>query len=218
MNGRGSLVITTEPAGANIAIANLAPRTSPATISDLRLGKYTLAITLAGYDPVSLDLDVKENAATDPGVIRLVRQVGGVEISSDPAGLKYEIRPAASRFFSTGAGNRQGTTPATVKDLPTGDYIVVLTREGWPNHEQPVTIGRGDIARVSWKTAGGTVEIVTVPAGATVIARRHEPRRDAADPPRRLPGRCDASRSSCRTTPHRASRDGRARAAAPSRG
>jgi len=168
LNGRGSLVIVTEPAGATINIANLAPRVSPATISDLRLGHYTVNITLAGCDPMSLDLEVKENAATDPGVIKLVRQVGGVELVTDPAGIKYEIRPAASRFFASGSGARQGTTPATVSDLPVGDYVVVLTREGWPNHEENFTIARGDTAHVSWKALGGTVQIVTTPAGATV--------------------------------------------------
>jgi TonB family protein len=168
LNGRGSLVIATEPAGAAIAIANLAPRVSPATISDLRLGHYTVNLTLAGFDPVSLDLEVKENATTDPGVIRLVRQVGGLELVTEPAGLRYEIRPAASRFFATGTGTRQGTTPATITDLTTGDYVVVLLREGWPNHEENFTIARGDTARVSWKASGGTVEIVSTPAGATV--------------------------------------------------
>ena len=168
LNGRGNLVIATEPAGAAINIANLAPRIAPATISDLRLGHYTVNISLAGYDPVSLDLEVKDNANTDPGVVRLVRQVGGLELVTDPAGIKYEIRPAASRFFATGSGVRQGTTPATIKDLTTGDYIVVLTREGWPNHEENFTIARGDTARVSWKALGGSVQITTNPAGATV--------------------------------------------------
>jgi TonB family protein len=168
LNGRGSLVLTTEPTGATININNLAPRVSPATLSDLRLGHYTVNVSLAGYDPISLDVEIKENAVTDPGVVRLVRQVGGLDVVTEPAGTKYEIRPATSRFLATGTGVRQGTTPAAVKDLPIGDYVVILSREGWPNHEENVTIGHNGSVRVSWKAVGGSVEIITTPAGATV--------------------------------------------------
>ena len=169
INGRGSLSIVTEPAGATIAISNLAPRVSPATINDLRLGHYSVNVTLAGYDSASLEVEIKENEATDPGPIHLVRQTGNLEIATDPAGISFEVRPAAARFFAASTDVKQGKTPATLTDLPTGDYTVIFSREGWPNHTENVVVESKATAHSTSKFVGGSLEIVTSPAGARVM-------------------------------------------------
>jgi TonB family protein len=168
INGRGSLAITTEPTGATIAISNFAPRVSPATISDLRLGHYAVSITLAGYEPVNMDVEVKENETTDPGPIHLVRQTGALELTTDPPGVNFEVRPAAARFFAAGADVKQGKTPATLADLPTGEYVVIFSREGWPNHTENAVIESKGTAHVTSKFVGGSIEITTIPPGARV--------------------------------------------------
>lgn len=168
LNGRGSLAIATEPAGATIAISNFAPRVSPATITDLRLGHYAVNVTLAGYEPVNLEVEIKENETTDPGPIHLVRQTGSLEVTSNPAGLSFEVRPAAARFFAAGANVKQGKTPATLTDLPTGEYAVVFSRDGWPNHTESAVVESKGTAHVTSKYVGGSLEISTEPAGASV--------------------------------------------------
>lgn len=169
LNGRGSLAIVTEPAGATIAISNLAPRVSPATINDLRLGHYPVSIILAGYEPVKMEVEIKENEATDPGPIRLVHQTGSLDLATDPAGIGFEVRPAAARFFAAGADVKQGKTPATLTDLPTGEYAVIFSREGWPNHTENVVVEPNGTAHATTKFVGGSIEITTVPAGAQVM-------------------------------------------------
>ena len=168
LNGRGSLVIATEPAGATIDISNFAPRVSPATISDLRLGHYTLKISLPGYEPANLEVEIKDNEATDPGPIRLVRQTGSLTLSTKPAGINFEVRPAASRFFAAASDLRQGKTPATLADVPTGEYTVIFSREGWPKHTENVVIERNGAAQASSEFSGGSVTITSTPAGASV--------------------------------------------------
>ena len=168
LNGRGSLVIATEPAGATIDIGNLAPLVSPATVSDLRLGHYTVKISLTGYDPANLEVEIKDNEATAPGPIRLVRQTGSLTLATEPAGENYEVRPAASRFFAAASDLRQGKTPATLADLPTGEYTVIFSREGWPNHTENVVIVHNRAAQISSKFSGGSVTITSTPAGASV--------------------------------------------------
>ena len=168
LNGRGSLVIATEPAGATIDIGNLAPRVSPATVSDLRLGHYTVKISLTGYDPVNLEVEIKDNEATVPGPIHLVRQTGSLTLATEPAGENYEVRPAASRFFAAASDLRQGKTPATLTDLPTGEYTVIFSREGWPTHTENVVIEHNRAAQISSKFPGGSVTITSTPAGASV--------------------------------------------------
>jgi TonB family protein len=168
LNGRGSLVIVTEPAGASIAVSNFAPRQSPATITDLRLGKYAVNVSLPGYDSLSLDVEVKDNAATDPGVIHLVRQTSSLEVTSEPAGASFEVRPTALQVSVGGAAVKTGKTPATVTDLPTGAYVATFRRDGWPDETQNVTLEHGKTAHVAWKYVGGSVSITTIPSGARV--------------------------------------------------
>jgi TonB family protein len=168
LNGRGSLVIVTEPAGASVAISNFAPRLSPATVNDLRLGRYTVEISMPGYEAQSLDVEVKENVAANPGVIHLIRQAGNLEITSEPAGASFEVRPAPPRITIGGKDLKTGKTPATVADLATGDYVVTFRRDGWPEHNANVTIEKGKTAHVASKFAGGSVTITSAPSAARV--------------------------------------------------
>ena len=165
LNARGALRIVTTPAGATVSVDNMTPRETPATFSDLRLGKYTAEISMAGYEPTSVEVEVKENQTIDPGVVRLVRQVGSLEVSSDPVGVPYEVRPSAERF---GSNVRQGETPASLEGLPTGEYIVTLMRDGWPTHNETVLVERNRVTKVSRIFAGGAVNVTSTPQGAAV--------------------------------------------------
>jgi TonB family protein len=168
LNGRGSLVLVTEPAGASVEISNLAPHVTPVTLSDLRLGRYTIKLSLPGYDPANVEAEIKDNETTDPGTIRLVRQTGSLTLTTEPAGMSFEVRPAAARFFAAASDLRQGKTPATLADLPTGEYAVIFSREGWPNHTQNVVIEHNGSAQASSAFPGGSVTITSTPTGASV--------------------------------------------------
>ncbi|MBE2216320.1 MAG: TonB family protein, partial [Opitutaceae bacterium] len=165
LNARGSVRIVTAPAGATISLDNMTPREAPATFSDLRLGKYSAEISMAGYEPMTIEVEVKENQTSDPGVVRLVRQVGSLELSTDPNGVVYEVRPSAERF---GSNVKQGSTPATLEGLPTGEYVVTLTREGWPTHTETVLVERNRLTKVARNFAGGAINVTSSPQGATV--------------------------------------------------
>lgn len=169
LNARGSLAIETEPPGAAIAISNFAARVSPTTIEDLRLGRYTVNLSMPGYDPMSVQVEIKENAAANPGVLKLVRQTGSLEITTDPPGASFEIRPAPPHVAAEGSPEvKNGKTPATLAGLPTGEYTVTFRREGWPEHAENVVIEHGKTAHVAWKYLGGSVTITSAPAGAHV--------------------------------------------------
>ncbi len=61
-----------------------------------------------------------------------------------------------------------GTTPATISELPSGDYIVTFTRDGFQSHSETVTVSQTNPAQASWKFSNGNVLITSTPAGATV--------------------------------------------------
>ncbi len=168
LNARGSFSINTEPAGATITLADRAPRTAPVTWSDLRLGRYEITISLNGYDSEQRSVEIKENEVTDLGTIALKRQVGSIDVNSDPAGLAFEIKPAGSLFVNSN-DIRTGQTPAKVDDLPVGNYQISITRANWPAYTSTVNVERNGTARVQGAFVGGSVNITSSPTGATVL-------------------------------------------------
>lgn len=166
-NARGNVLITTEPAGANITLGSLRPRPSPATFTDVKIGKYPVTVSLANHDEVKFEVEVNENTTTEHPVVRLDRITGTVEITSDPAGANYELRPAGTMIVAPEA-RRTGQTPATMSDLTAGEYTVTITRDGWPTHTQNVTVARNGTAKVAWAFQNGVVKISSTPEGATV--------------------------------------------------
>lgn len=168
VNARGSLILNTNPPGATVAVGELAPRPSPIHLKDLRLGKYTVTITLAGYDTEQRDIDIKANEVTDLGSIPLHRQTGSVELTSDPAGLDYELKPAGALFVNP-ADVHKGQTPATLNDIPAGSYQLTILRPNWPSYTTTLTVERGNAAKAKGTFVGGTLVINSTPAGATVM-------------------------------------------------
>ncbi len=163
---RGGLQIVTEPAGATVAIGELAPRPSPINEPSLRLGNYSIKITMPGYETEERDVEIKENQVTTLPAIKLRRVVGDLDISSDPAGLAFEVKPANSLFVAP-ADIRTGTTPAKI-DLPAGTYHVTVKRPNWPDYITSVNVERGGAVPVRATFSGGSVRIESNPPGATV--------------------------------------------------
>jgi TonB family protein len=167
---RGKINIATDPSGATVTIGDLPSRTTPALFEDLKLGHYPITISLRNYDIVRLELDVKEDTIADPGIIKLNHQLGSLDISSDPPGSNYDVRPSGSRLFVDPSEIRTGTTPASFSDLPAGDYAVTFSRDGFASHSENVTVDHGSAARVGWKFTNGNVLITSTPSGATVTS------------------------------------------------
>jgi len=166
-NARGTLVIATDPVGAMITVGTLAPRPSPATFSDLKIGKYPVSIALDLYDTAQLELEVKEDATTDTGVIKLNKILGSLELISDPPGVSYEVKPANTLFVSADA-RRTGRTPDTLTDLIPGDYTITFARDGWMPQVETVTVARDSMAHAKGVFPNGIVKISSKPAGGVV--------------------------------------------------
>jgi TonB family protein len=167
-NARGTLVVTTNPAGASVAVGDFPPRSSPATFSDIKIGTYPVVITLPRHEEVKLDLVVAENGTTNPGLINLVPLVGALRITSGPGEADYELHPAKALMVAP-ESRRTGKTPATLDDLSPGEYSVTLTRDGWAPHSQIVSIARGATTYLRWEWPNGVVNITSSPPGATIM-------------------------------------------------
>lgn len=166
--GRGILVVATEPAGASVSVDIYGTKTAPLTIKDMRLGPYTATISMPGYDSETRTFEIKDKETTDLGTVVLKRQVGSLELSSDPSNLAYEVKPSGTLFFSP-SDVRTGQTPATLTGLPVGTYQVTITRPNWPAYTTTVTLERNGSTRVSGEFSGGSVVINSNPQGAEIL-------------------------------------------------
>jgi TonB family protein len=171
---RGAINVATEPTGATISIGDLPPRTSPALFTNLRIGSYPVTISLPNYEPAKLIIEVKENDTADPGVIKLVRQTGTLELTSEPAGANYSVRSASNMLLLNTSG-LSGSTPAVLSNLPTGDYIVTFSRDGFQTHDETITVSHDTPAQASWKFVNGNVLVTSTPSGATVTTADGRP-------------------------------------------
>jgi len=155
-NARGGLVVTTTPPGAEVAVGGSALDKSPLTLKDVKLGRYSVVMRLAGYEDERREVEVKENefATLD---VALVRSAGAAQIASSPPGLAFEL---------SGEGKTErGITPAKVEQLPPGSYTLTVSRAGWPDQQQMVKVLRNQTVPAVVEFVGGSLEIKSEPPG-----------------------------------------------------
>ncbi len=151
--------ITTEPAGAMVLLGDRMKR-SPAHFEGIEPGKYSLRVMLPEFDPIEQRVELKAGEIFALPLLKLQRSKGSVEITSAPAGVEFEL-------WREGETALRGTTPATLKDLPTGIYDAVARRGEWELRDR-VEIKRGEMARKVFDFATGTISIASEPSGAEI--------------------------------------------------
>jgi len=153
--------IRTEPAGALVVLGDHAQK-SPATFEDLEPRKYNLRIMSPGYEPVESAVDLTSKRPVNPPAFHLVRSKGALEIQSDPPGAQFSIRSADGQI------SREGITPQSIVDLPTGKYSVISHRGDWEMHDE-VEVMRGETAHKSFAFVSATTNITSEPSGAEIL-------------------------------------------------
>jgi len=68
---QGSLSIATDPSGAKVIVDGSIVKTSPASISDLPVGKHHLQIVLSDYQTEEKDVDIRDGETVSQGTITL---------------------------------------------------------------------------------------------------------------------------------------------------
>ncbi|MBI4623672.1 MAG: PEGA domain-containing protein [Verrucomicrobia bacterium] len=159
---RGGLSVNTTPAGAEVTVGTAAITKSPATLKDMRLGKYPVVVRLPGYVDQRAEVEVKENEFATLDLV-LVRATGIAQIVSSPPGLRFVLGGPEK--------SERGTTPATLSVLPTGEYTVTVSRPGWPDVQQRLSVVAGRTASIVAEFVGGAVEVTSEPSGAEVWAQ-----------------------------------------------
>ena len=162
----GILIVTTQPSGAAVTIDNDLPRTTPLSLNTIQPGKHRVSIVLSGYETLETVAEVTGGETTDMGMIQLQKAVGSLEISSTPSDVQYSLRLANAALGA--APVRTGRTPVRIDDLAPGDYLVAYQRLGWQDRTVPVQIAKGKTATSALDYKGGSIVLISTPAGAQV--------------------------------------------------
>jgi eukaryotic-like serine/threonine-protein kinase len=153
--------IRTEPAGALVVLSDHAQK-SPATFGDLEPRQYNLRIMSPGYEPVETSIDFSRKSSLDLPPFRLVRSKGALQIQSEPPGAQFWVKNEDGQI------SREGVTPQSVADLPTGKYSIVARRGDWEMRDD-VEVQRGETANKSFAFVSATTNITSEPGGAEIF-------------------------------------------------
>jgi PKD repeat protein len=132
----GTLTVYTTPSGATVYVDLIYQGTTPLTIPHLAPGSHPVRLTLTGYTeysgpviitsdqiyPLNIQLTQSESPST----------TGSLAVTSTPSGASITVDSVA-----------KGTTPKTITDLSKGSHTVKLTKSGYWDSSQTVTIGAG---------------------------------------------------------------------------
>jgi serine/threonine protein kinase len=152
--------IRTDPSGALVILGDHAEK-SPATFEDLDQRKYRLRIMSPGYDPIETTVDLGALRTPQPSEFHLVRSKGSLQIESDPTGAQFSLRSEDGQI------SREGLTPQTIADLPTGKYSVTAHRGNWEMRDQ-IEVQRVETARKSFRFVTLPAKITSEPIGAEI--------------------------------------------------
>jgi tRNA A-37 threonylcarbamoyl transferase component Bud32 len=161
--GTGGLVIKSSPSGAKVFVGETEAGVTPCALKGIASGSQAVRVEMAGFEPMVLTASVRPNEFTDLGVVNLPRSVGALVVQSEPQDCAYTLLSA------DGATEiRKGRTPEQIPNLPTGNYRVVIQREGWPVQQMNAMVERQATSVATHRFGSGMLAIATDPAGAEI--------------------------------------------------
>ena len=159
-NAKGGLIVRTDPAGAEVRVGGFALEHGPlVTLKDVKIGEYPVAVSAPGYDDFRTDVEVKENDFAELSAT-LVRSRGWLTLTTDPAGLGYRLEGGDYRT--------EGQATTMPIGLPTGNYTLTVTRDGYPEVRRAVGIQRGETSKEDVALKGASIALNSTPSGAEV--------------------------------------------------
>jgi len=156
---KGLLLVTTEPAGAEISKDGYSLGTTPRLVTSLNAKDvHTLVIRKAGYQDRKLEVrfDGRRPLVCN---VNLVLDSGVLTIDSAPAGAEVAVN-----------GIARGATPVTVKGIPKGRVAVSVRKEGYRPFAREIPVNAGDEQSIFAELVPlpGALSITSVPEGARI--------------------------------------------------
>ena len=158
----GTLAVTSSPAGARVYLGERLLGVTPLS-EQMPPGDYKgLQVVMDGMVPAMLDASVKAGQTATVSAAALEPIITTLQLATEPAGIGFAISGTAGEV-------RTGLTPASIYDLPAGDYTVTFSRAGWADFTAPAHLDPAAPVAISHDFPEGTVAITSDPAGAAIF-------------------------------------------------
>jgi hypothetical protein len=152
----GTLVVTSNPAGALITIDGGKGQQAPWTYSDIAAGSHIVRAFLSGYQPVVTLVNVPPGGtiAVEARLLPL-SDVGVIQVKSNPGGADVYV----DGFYS-------GATATTIGNLAAGSHFIQLRLAGYYDWIDTVQVLSNQVT-----TIDATLEVAsTEPTGSIVVS------------------------------------------------
>ncbi|MGN0879532.1 MAG: PEGA domain-containing protein [Oligosphaeraceae bacterium] len=153
-----SIIIATEPAGADVLLEGVHSGVTPVLLRDLKPDKsYSLELAKAGYERQMLLLQLPGELPKEP--LRLVLKADALQVTSEPSGALVRL----GRIVL-------GTTPLVAQNIRPGEHELTFELLGYETRQVTFVKEQAKGARVETTLTKqlGALEIATTPAGCEV--------------------------------------------------
>jgi len=135
---RGSVLIRSSPADADVMMNGRARGKTPLTVRDLELGSYNIRVARDGYvtQERTLQLTARRPTASTTFSLREDKTAGR------PGGVSVRSRPTGARVFVN--ERLVGSTPLAIPGLPAGPATVRIEMEGYRTWTTTVQVGAAE--------------------------------------------------------------------------
>jgi hypothetical protein len=150
----GSIHVESVPSGAGVNIDGWDKGKTPVTVSQVKPGSHTITVKLAGYSDYTNSIEVKAGYRTSVTVpLKQESQTGSgtLTVRSNPTGATVYLD-----------GDKKGTAPLELQNVPAGSHKVLLTMQGYGDSSQTVEMTDGSNKEVSVSLAKATPGFATV--------------------------------------------------------
>lgn len=163
---RGDLRVAVKPAPMHITLSgrltNATSYTPGAMFKGLPIGDYRIGLRFQHFTR-DVTVSIKRNSVT---TLDTAFPVGHVKVETEPTGASFELLSSHGERLI-----QRGDAPATVSDLPPGEYRLVLLR-GEYRKTSTVNVGTGQTNEARVVFEYGRVDITTEPTNASVTLNR----------------------------------------------
>lgn len=163
---KGSIHFVTVPTGADVDLdGNPQGVKTPVTVTDIPAGEHTFTLKLSGYNDLTGSVTVVGGSTVEVYAVLTPSTpgAGSLYINSTPGGADITIDGQPQNI----------KTPANITNLTAGSHEVKLTKVGYQDLTQTVTITAGTTTYLNVSLTVlpgiGTLEISSTPAGARVF-------------------------------------------------
>jgi hypothetical protein len=165
-SGDGTIKVVSTPTGAFATLDRSLSQATPCTFPNVPQGSHAIDVYLAGYQTYSTVANVQggQTVYISATLTAAVSQ-GSLSVGSSPT--------AAAVYLD---GAFRGSTPTTIGNLVPGQHSVRLSKSGFKDWENFVTIQSGQTASINpflnpdINPSFGSATIITMPPGASVFA------------------------------------------------